>query len=84
MGEKENVLAKEDCEGLMSLIDHDSYSNAEEPEFQDIQKYIDESDLVSVIGKVSGGCHDLYSHYRYMYSASQISFLTLQMFPLLF
>ena len=52
MGEKENVLAKKDCEGLMSLIDHDSYSNVEEPGFQDIQKYIDESDLVAVIGKV--------------------------------
>ena len=58
-GEKDNALSKEDCESLMSLIDHDSYSNVEEPEFQDIQKYVDESDLVSVIGKVSGGYHCL-------------------------
>ena len=48
----ENVLAKEDCEGLMSLIDHGLFPNVEVPEYQDIQKYIDESDLVSVIGKV--------------------------------
>jgi hypothetical protein len=50
-GEKENVLAKKDCEGLMSLIDHGSHSNVDEP--SNIDKYIDESDLVSVIGKVS-------------------------------
>jgi hypothetical protein len=57
--EKENALAKEDCERLMSFIDHDSYSNVDEPDAQDIEKYIDESDLVSVIGKVSGGYHGL-------------------------
>ena len=61
-GEKENALSKVDCEGLMSLVDHDSYSNIDEPvaQDQDIVKYIDESDLVSVIGKVSGGYHWLY------------------------
>ena len=64
-GEKENVLAKEDCEGLMSLIDHGSYSNVNEPAEQNVDKYIDESDLVSVIGKVRidsmpcGLCHPL-------------------------
>ena len=54
MGEKENVLSKEDCEGLMALIDHD------ESGAQDVQKFIDESDLVSVIGKVSVGGNGIY------------------------
>ena len=53
-GEKENVLSKKDCEGLMSLIDHGSYSNIDVPNMYDIQMTIDESDVVSVIGKVSG------------------------------
>ena len=52
-GEKENVLSKKDCEGLMSLIDHGSYSNIDVPNMYDIQMTIDESDVVSVIGKVS-------------------------------
>ena len=51
-GEKENVLAKEDCEVLMSLIDRGLFPSVEVPEYQGIQKYIDEADLVSVIGKV--------------------------------
>ena len=44
-GEKENVLSKEDCEGLMSLIDHDSFSNVEVQNGLDIQKNIDEENL---------------------------------------
>ena len=59
-GEKENVLSKEDCDGLMSLIDHASYSNVDVPNVRTISKYIDESDLVSVIGKVSVGWHGLH------------------------
>ena len=58
-GEKENVLSKEDCDGLMSLVDHGSYSNVDVPNVRTISKYIDESDLVSVIGKVSVGWHGL-------------------------
>ena len=49
-GEKENVLSKKDCEGLMSLINIDS--DEDKYPFEDYQKYIDENDLVSIIGKV--------------------------------
>ena len=57
MGEKENILAKEDCEGLMSLIDLDLDEDSSSA--LDIQKFINESDLASVIGKVSGSYHRL-------------------------
>ena len=52
-------MSKEDCDGLMSLVDHGSYSNVDVPNVRTISKYIDESDLVSVIGKVSVGWHGL-------------------------
>ena len=51
-GEKENVLSKEDCQGLMSLIDHDSFSKVEVQNGRDMTMFIDESELVSIIGKV--------------------------------
>ena len=59
--EKENVLTKEECEGLMSLIDHGLYwySDVNGSGFLDIRQFVDESDVVSVIGKVSGGYHGL-------------------------
>ena len=49
-GEKDNVLSKKDCEGLMSLIDTDS--DEDEYPFEDYQKYIDENELVSIVGQV--------------------------------
>lgn len=49
-GEKENVLSKEDCESLMSLIVTGPIE--EDHAFDDSQKYIDETELVSIIGKV--------------------------------
>jgi len=75
-GEKESVLAKEDCEGLMSLIDHDLFSKVEVQNGQDMNKFIDESELVSVIGKVkmdycsltlcpSTSTHSKYNSYMY-------------------
>ena len=50
-GEKEGILSKEDCESLMSLlvtspIEEDHVS-------EDHQQSIDETELVSIIGKVS-------------------------------
>lgn len=49
-GEKENVLSKEDCESLISLIATGPIE--EDHAFDDSQKYIDETELVSIIGKV--------------------------------
>ena len=50
-GEKEGVLSKEDCESLMSLLDIGPHVE-EGDAFDDFQKHIDETELVSVIGKV--------------------------------
>ena len=53
VGEKENALEKEDCEGIMSLVGLRSDSDIKEPvNYEDIHVPIDKSDLVSVIGKV--------------------------------
>ena len=50
-GEKEDVLSKEDCENLMSLLVTGPHIE-EDRAFHDFQKYIDEAELVSIIGKV--------------------------------
>ncbi len=50
-GERENVLSKKDCEGLMSLVD--AGTDDVEYRFKDYQQYINETELVSIIGKVS-------------------------------
>ena len=52
-GEKDNALSKKDCKNLMSLIHN---STEEKDSFEDTQKYIDDTELVSIIGKVRIEC----------------------------
>ena len=62
----------------MSLVNEDLFSSIDEGSAQDIETYVDESDLVSVIGKVSAGYHG----FCLPLSLMSMSDLTLPIFPL--